>query len=344
MRILFAGTALVLILFVAGIFVPVSRTATLVPDAIPANGTSSARLVWSVENAFGSPVPYYPRATRVEIEPDDSLVRLVGDRRRSGGPARLEIFLRAGTRPGQVSVRLHDGGEVCSFRLRLLEVDGDRDSDGMPDRVELVDRADREAFRSWFVAIAEAQFYRPDNRWDPIHHDCAGLIRFAYKEALRRHDREWLSGIKYLHRPVQRDVHRYNYPEVPTLGERVFRSRPGSYRSGDDPGRDFSSAAGARVLWEHNTVFLGKELQAARPGDLLFFRDPERHSSPMHSMILLDGRLVYHTGDGQTGDDQVRMVTIADLNVHRNDCWHVRPDNPHFLGFYRWKILEGGRP
>ena len=67
MRILVAGTALALVLFVTSIFVPISRTAALVPRAIPANGSSSARLVWSVENVFGSPVPYYPRVTRVEI-------------------------------------------------------------------------------------------------------------------------------------------------------------------------------------------------------------------------------------------------------------------------------------
>ena len=339
MRILLAGTAFVVVLFVASIFVPVSRTAELVPGAILANGTSSARLIWSIENVFGRPVPFYPAPTRVEVEPDGSLVRLLGSRRRSGGPAELELFLRAGNQPGEVQVRLHDGEDVQSFRLRLLEADGDHDTDGMPDKVELNDRWDREAFRGWFVAIAEAQFYAPDSRWAEIHHDCAGLIRFAYKEALRRHDREWLSGVKYLHRPVQRDVRRYNYPEVPTLGERVFRTRPGAYRPGDDLERDFSPSASARILWEHNTVFLGKDLQDARPGDLLFFRDPERHSSPMHSMILLDGRLVYHTGD-----DEVRMVTIADLNSHRDDRWHVRRDNPHFLGFYRWKILEGGRP
>jgi len=339
MRAFLIGTVILVVLFVASVFVPVSTTARLVPAAIFANGTSSARLTWSVENVFGRPVPYYPAITRVELEPDDSLVRLVGESSRSGGPAELELFLRAGDRPGDLRVRLHDGEDVLTFGLRLLEDDGDRDADGIPDRAELSDRADREAFRKWFAAIAEAQFYAPDRRWAGVHRDCAGLIRFAYKEALRKHDRRWLQEVKYLHQPAQRDVRRYNYPGVPVLGERVFRARPGAYRSGDDIEKDFSAAASARVLWEHNTVFLGKELQDARPGDLLFFRNPERHSSPMHSMILLDGRLVYHNGE-----DEVRLVTVAELNSHRDDCWHVRRDNPHFLGFYRWKILEGGRP
>ena len=318
---------------------PVSRTVELAPAAIPANGTSSARLIWSVENIFGRPVPFYPVETRVELEPDGSLVRVVGSPRRLGGPAELELFLRAGDSPGELRVRLHDGEDITTFDLRLLEADGDRDADGIPDQAELSDRADRQAFRRWFTSIAEAQFYSPDGRWAEVHRDCAGLIRFAYKEALRKHDRRWLQEIKYLHRPAQRDVRRYNYPEVPVLGERVFRAKPGAYRPGDNIESDFSPSASARVLWEHNTVFLGKRLEDARPGDLLFFRDPERHSSPMHSMVLLDGRLVYHTGE-----DEVRLVTVAELNSHRDDRWHVRPDNPHFLGFYRWKILEGGRP
>ena len=339
MRILLTGTVVAVLLFVASVFVPVSTTVELAPAAIPANGTSSARLIWSVENVFGRPVPFYPAPTRVELEPDGSLVRVVGECSRSGGPARLELFLRAGDRPGNLRVSLYDGDEVKTFDLRLLQTEGDRDSDGIPDRAELSDRADREAFRRWFTAIAEAQFYAPDGRWAEVHRDCAGLIRFAYKEALRKHDQEWLKGVGYLHRPVQRDVRRYNYPGVPVLGERVFRARPGTYRPGDDIDKDFSAAASARVLWEHNTVFLGKELQSARPGDLLFFRDPEHHSSPMHSMILLDGRLVYHNGE-----NDVRLVTVAELNSHRDDRWHVRRDNPHFLGFYRWKILEGGRP
>ena len=339
MRVLLTGTVVAVVLFVASVFVPVSTTARLVPGAIPANGTSSARLIWTVENIFGRPVPFYPADTRVELGPDDSLVRVVGASSRSGGPAELELFLRAGDRPGQLQVRLHDGEDVLTFDLRLLEAGGDRDADGIPDRAELSDRKDREAFRKWFTAIAEAQFYAPDRRWAEVHRDCAGLIRFAYKEALRKHDRQWLSGIEYLHRPAQGDVRRYNYPEVPVLGERVFRAKPGAYRPGDDIQNDFSPAASARVLWEHNTVLVGREIEDARPGDLLFFRDPERHTWPMHSMILLDGRLVYHTGD-----EEVRLVTLAEINSHRDDRWHVRRDNPHFLGFYRWKILEGGRP
>ena len=36
------------------------------------------------------------------------------------------------------------------------------------------------------------QFYRISDQWNGEQRDCAGLVRFAWREALRRHDRAWL--------------------------------------------------------------------------------------------------------------------------------------------------------
>ena len=184
-----------------------------------------------------------------------------------------------------------------------------------------------------------------------MHHDCAGLVRFAFKEALRAHDRTWLAGARYLHQTNHQDVRRYNYPRVPLVGERVFRTTGGRYDHDRGVEGQFSASASARVLWEHNTVFVSRRLDGARAGDLLFFRDPGRQQSPMHTMVLLDppargdlARVVYHTGRDGRDPGEVRMVRLSELAAHRDDRWHVRPDNPHFLGFYSWKILDGGRP
>src|SRR5688572_1962344 len=65
----------------------------------------------------------------------------------------------------------------------------DSDSDGIPDAAELQSYMDRENFRRWFTLIAEAQFYRLSGEWNAEQRDCAGLVRFAWREALRRHDR-----------------------------------------------------------------------------------------------------------------------------------------------------------
>ena len=54
-------------------------------------------------------------------------------------------------------------------------------------QVRLADASDRAAFRSWFVLLADAQFENPS----PEVTDCAALVRFAFREALRSHTAEW---------------------------------------------------------------------------------------------------------------------------------------------------------
>ena len=67
----------------------------------------------------------------------------------------------------------------------------DSDNDGIPDAAELSSFRDRENFRHAFTGIAEMQFYRISDEWNKEQRDCAGLVRFAWREALRRHDRAW---------------------------------------------------------------------------------------------------------------------------------------------------------
>ncbi|MCA1606970.1 MAG: DUF1175 domain-containing protein, partial [Acidobacteria bacterium] len=67
----------------------------------------------------------------------------------------------------------------------------DSDNDGIPDAAELQSFMDRENFRKWFTLIAEGQFYNLSAHWNAEQRDCAGLVRFAWREALRRHDRLW---------------------------------------------------------------------------------------------------------------------------------------------------------
>ena len=54
-------------------------------------------------------------------------------------------------------------------------------------QVRLSDEADRAAFRGWFVLLADAAYYKPVSEVT----DCAGLIRYAVREALRPHPTEW---------------------------------------------------------------------------------------------------------------------------------------------------------
>ena len=65
------------------------------------------------------------------------------------------------------------------------------DNDGIPDAAELSSFRDRENFKRTFTGIAEMQFYRINDQWNGEQRDCAGLVRFAWREAVRSHDRAW---------------------------------------------------------------------------------------------------------------------------------------------------------
>src|SRR3982074_1372461 len=71
---------------------------------------------------------------------------------------------------------------LASSEAKLI----DSDNDGIPDNLELRTFQDRDNFRRWFTAIPETQFYQLSGQWNGEQRDCAGLVRFAIREALRR--------------------------------------------------------------------------------------------------------------------------------------------------------------
>jgi len=81
-----------------------------------------------------------------------------------------------------------------------------------------------------------------------------------------------------------------------------------------------------------------RQSPARRP--LVFVR-PLARGSAYHSMVYLgNGLVVYHTGYAPQEGGEVRLVSLQTLGKHPQKYWHPRPDNPHFLGFYRWKIAS----
>ena len=225
----------------------------------------------------------------------------------------------------------------------------DADSDGIPDFAELQSYSDRENFRRWFTLIAEAQFYRVTPDWNADQRDCAGLVRFAWREALRKHDRLWFQKMGRGYDAVASDVGRYNLHNSP-LGERLFRISFGSYKDGDLASGMFSEFADARSVKSFNTAFISRDRQQAQPGDLLFFHQPWVQKYPYHVMIYLgDSKLfqedstdwvVYHTGASPTDDGTVKKVQLSVLDQHPNRRWRPVESNSNFLGFYRLKILD----
>jgi uncharacterized protein YfaT (DUF1175 family) len=314
--------------------------------SLPADGTASATLRVTQRSLLG--LPALPLPSKLELRLDEGASRV---RARC---TRETCAIFAGTEPGRVSgaVLLSDAlGRTVElpFSLDLVADAADSDGDGFPDAVELTSEEDRTAFRRWFAAIAESQYYALDPRWGEANRDCAGLLRYAYAEALKKHDGAWRSRRAYLPDATTPDVRKYRYPNVPLLGERLFRVAPGVFRADQPVEQTFSASATARWLVAENAASLGKDRAAAGPGDLLFFSDPDAPGMGFHSMVYLgdldgvpgqDDWVVYHTGPEGSHGGQVRKVRLSQLMQHPEEKWHPRADNPNFLGFYRWKIAQ----
>jgi uncharacterized protein YfaT (DUF1175 family) len=207
-------------------------------------------------------------------------------------------------------------------------------------QVRLPDASDREAFRAWFVFLADAQFYRPTA--DVV--DCAALVRHAAREALRPHTPEWQRTADL---PVLR-----SFPDV--------RSRPPTVESGlalfrvsSREASRYAEFADAQTLIRLNARFISRDVAAARPGDLLYFHQPSQQA-PHHVMVFVgasaletQGRdwIVYHTGptpahgSEPASPGEVRKVRLADLARHPAPRWRPQSDNPNFIGVFRLNWL-----
>jgi uncharacterized protein YfaT (DUF1175 family) len=201
-------------------------------------------------------------------------------------------------------------------------------------QIPLADASDRAAFRSWFTLLADLQFDQPAAEVS----DCAALVRFAYREALRVHTPEWARRLGLPFTPTFPDVR--SGPKPTASGWPLFRVAPGV------PGR-FAEFADARTLMTLNSRPLGRDVAALEAGDLLYFRQPGQ-SQPDHVMVFV-GRsffdrqhgdwVVYHTGPSDEDPGEVRKVRLADLLQHPAPRWRPLASNQQFVGVFRLAIL-----
>lgn len=227
-------------------------------------------------------------------------------------------------------------------------VSSDRFADGTPDFVRLDDPADRDAFRRWFTLLAEVEAAKPADKLPAEIDDCAGLIRFAYREALHAHDSDWMERQDLGAIPGIASVEKYQYPFTP-LGAALWRVEPGSFSATDLSSGAFAQFADAKTLKDLNMHFIGKDLHLARPGDVLFYRQPQQ-DSPYHSMIFVgrsqlqpeleDPIVIYHTGSIAGGKGEIRVLRLPDLVNFPSPRWRPSEGNKNFLGIYRWNILK----
>jgi uncharacterized protein YfaT (DUF1175 family) len=219
----------------------------------------------------------------------------------------------------------------------------DRFNDGTPDFLRLTDPADQAAFRQWFTSIAEFQAVRPRRDIPPEITDCASLLRYAYREALKRHDDSWFLATGMEVDALPGEIRAWHYPNTP-LGTGLFRVQSGRFQPFDATGGAFAQFADAKTLVERNAYPVSRDVRDARPGDLLFYRQFGQ-SSPWHSMIVtrIGGQpaVVYHTGPDHGQPGELRRVLLAELLDHPQPQWRPLAGNPNFLGVYRWNILRG---
>ena len=219
--------------------------------------------------------------------------------------------------------------------------------DGTPDFLRLGEPSDAEAFRRWFGFLAESQYFAPGGTSREIS-DCAALVRFAGREALRHHDGQWAATLALPRLPSIPAVRQYEYPHTP-LGPAIFRTRKGSFVESDLHDGTFAEFADADSLRQFNMHFVSRQVEDARTGDVLFFRQSSQQS-PFHAMIFLersqfDGRneplVVYHTGPIGHGAGEVRRPSLRELLSYPDARWRPLPQNRSFIGVYRWNILRG---
>jgi len=238
-----------------------------------------------------------------------------------------------------------EANSSSSNRFELI----DSDNDGIPDAIELRTFQDRDSFRRWFTAIAETQFYQPSDQWNAEQRDCAGLARFAMREALRHHDRIWFQKMGPAYQTIAPDVKSFNLDNNPLL-EKIFRTESGSFAETDILNGRFSEFADARTLKNFNVVFISRDRREVQPGDLLFYYQPWVQKFPYHVMIFLGPAhiasngaqdwVVYHTGSSPVDNGTVKKVELSVLDQHPNPRWRPVERNKNFLGFYRLKILQ----
>jgi len=200
-------------------------------------------------------------------------------------------------------------------------------------QVRLVDESDRAAFRSWFVLLADWQFER---RADEVT-DCAALVRFAFREALRAHTAEWTRRIDLPFTP--------RFPDVRSAPAAARDAWP-LFRTAAGPPARYAEFADARTLVTLNARPIGRGTAALAPGDLLYFRQPAQ-AQPDHLMVFVgrsffdEGQdwVVYHTGPLDGGDGEVRKVRLRDLARHPSPRWRPVPSNANFAGVFRLAAL-----
>jgi len=259
-------------------------------------------------------------------------------------PTTVAVLVRSAVIPGAAALHFAWRGRRYSLNIRYIADDSDTNHDGLPDALHLHSAQDRQAFRNWLTAIAEQEADLAPDRVPNEIADCAALLRYAYRESLAQHDERWFAAQPEPDRFASlSSIAQYHYPATP-LGLSLFRTTPGPYTPADLSRSAFAQFADAHALLAFNTWLVSRDVHAALPGDLLFFRQLEQNSQ-YHSMVVTGPKadwVIYHTGPIGKQKGEIRRVLMEDLLHHPDSRWRPIPGNTNFLGVYRWNLLHDG--
>src|SRR5207302_831037 len=105
--------------------------------------------------------------------------------------------------------------------------------------------------------LAESRFYARKHSREIT--DCAGLVRWSYAQALAAHDTLWTRTVEL---PV--------LPAMPSVKQHMALGS--LFQTGEE-------------IRDGSAFFVSRDIAAAEPGDLLFWRHTE--NTPAHIMIYI---------------------------------------------------------
>lgn len=185
-----------------------------------------------------------------------------------------------------------------------------------------LDPAQSQVFRAWFVRVINEQLRQgPTPRW--VHRDCAGLVRFAVNEAFKTHDARWLRANGMSARQLP--------PEL-----QLTEAQSGLGKGWVTVDGRNSAFVTALALIQANSVFVSRDINQARSGDLLFFDQGDEQ----HLMVWMDRYVAYHRGSSNAHDNGLRAVTVSQMLQWPDPRWRLSADNPNFIGVFKFDFLS----
>lgn len=153
------------------------------------------------------------------------------------------------------------------------------------------------------VALAQSEKMSPN--WDPGQRDCAGFVRYLFRQTFQSDGSLWKNR----------------------KGEKV----------------DFLTAS-ELIAYNFQKISNVFDPTLNETGDLLVFHRPDRKpEDEWHIMILLkppqyakpDWLVIYHNG-ARPPEGSVRVVSLTELQSTLHSEWRPIRENASFLGVYRW--------